>query len=512
MQKGGHVPERITSLSQCKDLSIMSRNFANPSSSNAAFVCVPLLLLTWTLMINFMSTKIIEVSALVPVDQFSYRYSARSLPIFPLFVRNAEEEQPQGTSQRQTPIKKNSPRQKPEKSTIVSNDQRHEKRPVVSLNSELFRLRKGRNGIPLAEQRLQAAVTEMIKEQDKTIFNIDEEDASSGEEEKLLLFPDEVSFNSIISSHAKNSNKDWMAPQKAEQLLRQMQDLSSTFPQLKPSIFTFNAVMEAYAKSARSRNRRRAQQSQLTILRLFKELKNTSLTPNTYTYNLILTSNAQDSEEWQAVELWALDFLDGKTTTIKPDRQTYNQLLKGYADTGNADKAEHLLQRIIESTKPDSGMNDEALKPGTVWLNLFFKALAKSVDDKKVLAGAKADKWLKQMHILVESGLESILPDTSTYNHVLNIHALIGNTDRAEALVHELEEASQKHETNLGPDRITYTTLIKAYAAKQKHSESSEASLKIAAQATNVFEHMQSLEEEGLPNLSPNIVTCKFSI
>mgnify|MGYP003338035902 CR=1 FL=1 len=101
------------------------------------------------------------------------------------------------------------------------------------------------------------------------------------------------------------------------------------------------------------------------------------------------------------------------------------------------------------------------------------------------------------MHILVESGLESILPDTSTYNHVLNIHALIGNTDRAEALVHELEEASQKHETNLGPDRITYTTLIKAYAAKQKHSESSEASLKIAAQATNVFEHMQSLEEIG---------------
>ena len=110
--------------------------------------------------------------------------------------------------------------------------------------------------------------------------------------------------------------------------------------------------------------------------------------------------------------------------------------------------------------------------------------------------------------------MKEVLPDTSTYNHVLNVHALCGDTERSEALVAELETQMVKNgdKVDLSPDRFTFTTLIKAYAAKQRLHGTSENSSQIAADATRVFQRMLSLSEAGWPNLSPSVVTCKFRV
>jgi pentatricopeptide repeat protein len=387
----------------------------------------------------------------------------------------------------------------------------YKEKPPTGLNNELFRLRQRRNGITLAERRLEAAVDLLLQDVGGAKQALEANDTKA-----MLLFPDEVSFNAIISSHSKNAHRDWMAPQKSERLLRRMQELAVTFPHLQPSIFTFNAVLEALAKIASSKHPRRAQQSQLAILRLFQELQQQNLTPNTFTNNLVLTSNARFSPEWQSLETWALNYLDGQDTSLQPDRQTYNQLLKGYAEIGNADKAEKLLHKIIQATTSGSIDNKDAIKANPVWFNLVLKALARGqrLGQRSSNTGDRADQLLSQMYSLHKDGYSNrVHPDSSTYNHVLNVHALIGNTRRAEALVEELEQAflTKPDYLDLSPDKITFTTLIKTYATKQRIVPgSSIVSAEIATNATRVFERMQSLSKVGRANLAPSVVTCTF--
>ena len=448
------------------------------------------------------------ISALSPLYTYPITYAATRVL---LFAGTNDSNSPKGQTQN-TRLEGKSTLSKPSKGGKSTKPSRRyrDKKQTTSLNSEIFGLRKRKNGILLAERRLDAAVEQMSTKKDDIIFGGKDDSSINNIGEQL---PDEVSFNAVIGAHARNSNKDSMAPQKAEQLLRRMQELSDTFPQVSPSIFTFNSVMEAYAKSVESKNKRRKQQSQLAILRLFEEAQE-FLTPNAFTFNLVLASNVQSSNEWQALEKWALGFLDGKSYSIEPDRQTYNQLLKCYVAFGDADKSENLLNKMIEAAKNESKREKSPVEPGLVWFNMVLKALAKETNGEiDPSAGERSDKLLLQMHNLAESGFTQLLPDTSTYNHVLNVHALGGNTERAEALEKELETVF-KSNTDKGPspDRITFTTLIKAYAVKQKVIGTSADTSEIAADATKVFQRMKSLSNAGWPDLSPNIVTYNMLI
>ena len=342
--------------------------------------------------------------------------------------------------------------------------------------------------------------------------------------EQILMFPDEVSFNSVISSHAKNVHRDLMAPQRAEQLLRQMQSLSLTFPHLAPTIFTYNAVMEAYAKSASARNNRRSQNHQQTLVRLFREVQET-LGPNTYTYDLVLMLKDPSLEEWQQAESWADAFLKGNSRDrVKPDRGTYNFLLATYAQVGDAEKAESLLRELLKQkplpAQATAEQKKKSLYPNGVWYNLVLKALAVSCDncddcdavETKEWAGPRADALLEQMKALHGRGHSGLRPDTVTYNHVMNVHAALGNTYRSKELILELEDAYEASggDFDIIPDRITYTTVIKAYAAHQGHVSSPQELLEIAQNAEVVFQTMQDLADAGRPDISPSSITCTY--
>jgi pentatricopeptide repeat protein len=390
----------------------------------------------------------------------------------------------------------------------------------------LHRLRRRRNGLPLAERRLEEAISYMLTHQQKNnVTSLIEESAQKFNREaseQILMFPDEVSFNSVISSHSKNANRDLMAPKRAEQLLRQMQSLSLTFPHLAPTIFTYNAVMEAYAKSASARNNRRSQNHQQTLVRLFREVKET-LGLNTYTYDLMLMLKDPSLEEWQQAESWADAFLKGSSRDpVKPDRGTFNFLLATYAQVGDGQKAEALLCELLKQkplpAQATAEQKKRSLYPNGVWYNLVLKALAASCDicdavETKEWAGPRADGLLEQMKTLHGRGHSGLRPDTVTYNHVMNVHAHCGNTDRAKELILELEDAYEASGGDLDiiPDRITYTTVIKAYASQQEQVSSPQELLEIARNAEVVFQTMQELGDAGRPDISPSPITCTYS-
>ena len=544
-----------------------------------------------------------------------------------------------------------------------------------TLLDELYHLRKQRNGAMLAEQRLQQSIQDYTrlqeKQQDQDLGDDkndnDAERAVSDKQEQMKNqdeVPTERCFNLVITAYAKIAHRDWMAPHRAEQLLQQMIQLdlgtkigaatasTGTVRKLnvQPSIFTYNAVIEAYIKSCTSKSptasnnqksgggsggrstsptssttgntkARRQQQHQDVALRLFRQLlmsennpqgKNAvtkKIPPNTYSYNLILSLKDPSLHEWKLAESWALSCIEQQLTTatstaeptapddndengkdddVSPDRQTINLLMASYAQVGDAKKAQDLLHDILAldalsnkiSEQMENNDNDEASKSATkqnqhqlvppkdVWFHCVLKALAKSCNNTTNFEteslpsiGDQADDILEQMLHLSSSSSEEpfqygnnekqLHPDITTYNHVLNVHSQCGNTDRAIDMLNQLDRESSRQEEDdeyfvknvIRPDRVTYTTVLKAYATRQKQvtqhrhqhnhllqgqeqeeesgigsnvgnyrSKSSELALEIAQNATNLFERMKSMADSGggRQNVSPNVFTCKL--
>ena len=392
------------------------------------------------------------------------------------------------------------------------------KKKPQSLNQEISRLRNQRNGgIALAEARL-----------DQAIDSLRLLDSSSTPPPKKKWLPDEVSFNSILTAYSKSASRNFRAPQQAQSLLQKMEALAKEFPQLQdrltPSTFTYNAVLETYLKSCTSRKNRRRQVHQSMLVELFRDIPE----PNTYTYNLMLQLKDSSIPEWKQVEQWALDYLNllddddsllssSNSNSIQPDFGTYNTILTTYAREGRAKSADDLLQKLLRKEQTDASSSSSAstkspLRPDKISFNLVFKALANSLrhhPEEAEAVAQRADELLAQMESLyTDQGYIEVKPDHDTFNHILNVHAGCGNTERAEELLDEVEHLFQEfQDTDYMADRIAYTTAMKAYSTRMKSLTSPEDLLDCAHAASQIFEQLQSLAERGRPDSSPSILT-----
>lgn len=337
-----------------------------------------------------------------------------------------------------------------------------------------------------------------------------QEEDSKASVEKFGHLPDIVSFHAVISSHAKNAYKDRLAPKRALGLLERMKELSAAFPHLSPTIFSYNAVMEAYCNRVdknhhRWGNQRRLLEDQEAIIGLYQELQGTGLSPNAYTRNMILASISNDSKEWSRLETWAYDYLDGNGDHIIPDIKTYNTLFRIYSLVGNANKAEKMLRKLLSwyasQDKFQKHNQQGKPKPSKYWFDCVLKALATAE-----LGCDESDERIKQLLLkmkdLAESGNTNLQPDTITYNHILNVFAKHGKIDSAVSLMEKREDSSTESDA---PDSVSYTTVIKAYATAQKKisTTSISSSLKMAEKATEIFERMRS------KSILPTVFTCK---
>jgi pentatricopeptide repeat protein len=372
-----------------------------------------------------------------------------------------------------------------------------------SLNSDINFLKKKSNGTYLAEQRLETAIQQMLE----STNTIDGEVALNDQ------LPDIVSFNAIISAHARNGYKDRKAADLAEKLLRRMDDLSKEYPHLTPDIFTLNSVMEAHSKRFNAEERSDA------VTSLYTELKERGLSANTYTLNLLLASVSCTSKLWNFLETWALAFLQtdksgdasgaGTTenTAPKPDRQTYNTLFRVYGKDGAFSSARSLMNRIVErhqhlTVKEENGI----FELSKVWYHCIFNALATTTELDRTKKEGEAKNVLREMEERSENrSSRNLAPDTETHNHVLNVYALAGDTVAALSLLENMEARGTAYQ----PDCISYTTAIKAFATAQQNATSDSSNknilLDLAEQATNVFDNMPV-------HASPNSFTCKFLV
>jgi hypothetical protein len=90
-------------------------------------------------------------------------------------------------------------------------------------------------------------------------------------------------FNAVINAWARSREK--YAPERAEQILKWMNNLNRTNPSIRPDKYTFNTVIHAYAKAGGASAAKKAQEL-LTSMQTMYQLGNILAKPDTITVRL----------------------------------------------------------------------------------------------------------------------------------------------------------------------------------------------------------------------------------
>merc|ERR550514_1958448 len=153
---------------------------------------------------------------------------------------------------------------------------------------------------------------------------------------------------------------------------------------------------------------------------------------------------------------------------IQGDTISYTTVINACAQTGDVEKAESWLVRMLESN----------VEPNTITFNAVIAACAKKGD------GRRANEWLEKMR------LAGILPNSFSYNTAAKAHAARGDYRRVEELMAGLRA------DGLPYDDFCLATLLHGYSnAKPKQRGRAEATFRelVAAGVSVTHNSMQAL-------------------
>jgi pentatricopeptide repeat protein len=144
-----------------------------------------------------------------------------------------------------------------------------------------------------------------------------------------------------------------------------------------------------------------------------------------------------------------------------PDIVTYNTLLNIAARAGRPEKAEELLNSMI------NGTSSNGVRPDNISFNTVLLAWSKAKSDRGRL---KTEQILDKMHKCAMEGDANVRPDRTSMTTVIN--AIISTVQRNRMAPIQAERIIELMESNkdesLRPDVVTYTSLIKCWSESGK--------------------------------------------
>ena len=181
---------------------------------------------------------------------------------------------------------------------------------------------------------------------------------------------------------------------------------------------------------------------------------------------------------------------------IKPDLISFNTIISAWSKTKDhfaADRAEEVFN-ILQCSKDKFG-----ILPDTKTYNSLINVWSTSRNSQKALK--RVEEILSIMKTSYKSGNTNAGPTRVTYNSILDVIAKSRRKDagkRAEDILLEMEHLSSTNEfgQNLSPDKYSYSSVINAYAKC--------GGVGAAIRAEDLLLKMQELYEEGNDHLKPN--------
>lgn len=295
------------------------------------------------------------------------------------------------------------------------------------------------------------------------------------------MYLDTALFTKVIIALSKDKSHSSIA--KAKAIFDRMKTLGTSNPNLAPNLYTYNALLECYAK-CKSQGFVASDASNL-----FDEIVAQGMEPNLMTYSSLLHCWARFGLVNQALDIlqripnpdlrvynivlsafirsddaraapWALKILrEMPGHGIEPDIYSYNAVISAYSNSNNRTDAIKTVRMLLDELKERYGSTGDArYRPTGVTYNAVMNAYARAHRPEA------AEQVLTEMiDDFLSNGNQAARPDVTSFNTVLKAIAFAksknGISDKAEALFKRMESLASTI-PDLTPNVITYTTLI----------------------------------------------------
>eukprot|EP00978_Attheya_sp_CCMP212_P049070 scaffold612007_cov130-Attheya_sp.AAC.1 len=290
--------------------------------------------------------------------------------------------------------------------------------------------------------------------------------------------PDIITYNSVLSAMAKAGNAS-----QAQELLHEMRSTIDTAnannattagTMVQPDAISYATVMNAWRLSG---EKGAASRARILLEDMIQKSQHvTHLTPTAGTFGTVLALYAKEmnASEAHSVLHQMLDMY-AETGSPIPESAHFATVMNAWTKSGQmriaAEKVQDLFIRMEQLH--DSG--HAHLKPNQQCYTMVIDAWAKSYVPG---AAQYADEILKRMQqVYLHPATQSEEPLSAYgYNVVMAAYAR-SKDDRAvehiQRIIHDMEELSQGSESSGGnpqiaPDRISYTTLMRAHISLGK--------------------------------------------
>ncbi|XWS32396.1 hypothetical protein CRYUN_Cryun23aG0155900 [Craigia yunnanensis] len=226
--------------------------------------------------------------------------------------------------------------------------------------------------------------------------------------------PSVVSFNNLLSILLKRGRTN-MAKSVFDEML-------STYG-VTPDVYTFNILIRGFCMNSMVDEG----------FRFFKEMERFKCDPDVVTYNTIVDGLCRVGKIGIAHNV--VKGMSKKSLNLNPNVVTYTTLVRGYCMKQDIDEALVVFQEMIS----------RGLKPNRITYNTLIKGLSEV---------HKYDKIKELLEGMGEDG--RFIPDTCTFNTLINAHCNAGNTDEA------LNVFKRMSELEVQLDSATYSVIIRS--------------------------------------------------
>ena len=199
----------------------------------------------------------------------------------------------------------------------------------------------------------------------------------------------------------------------------------------------------------------------------------------------------------------------GKWIKNRPSLLCFNAVISAYAnspESGSADKAEKMLNRLLDLYFDEDRPHYNYLRPDTITFNSVVSAWAKSTEEAAVYNAEEIVKKMEKFSNANGSKFLPVEPDKFTYTSLLQawIRSGLGATsaDNAEIILKTMLDKYYSGNKRFLPNQKAFTQVINAWG--KCSADGNDFAVK---RAIAILDEMESLYNDGCSDLKPDIIT-----
>lgn len=301
--------------------------------------------------------------------------------------------------------------------------------------------------------------------------------------------PDASAFNCVLKAWSKSRG----VAKEADDIIQRMYHLAESTGNkaLLPNVISFNTVLHAHAQSTDPDAWDRIEQ----IIQTMHETD--GISPNIYSWNSALHYWSQQTHREDAAEkaesilrrMWT-DYHAGQID-VRPDVISYNTCIHAWNKSNREQAVVHANALFCELQGHYRAYKDTNLQPTRISYGSMIAAWGKS---KLKGSGEKAQKIFDEM---IENG---IVPTKIEYNSTIHAASVIGDIDRAEALLDQMFDAFMRGNKQAKPDVYSFSAILNALSKVR----STRDALANARRAESILLRMEELRKVLGDEVKPN--------